>query len=131
MPTTTTRIVISSTDLLSSTLSVDATATITQAGGSTAIANTSGLAVKTLASGHAEYTLFDAADYTDDKAAKLYLKNADTDAAKFFLVTIGTTQLGRLYSGDVALIPWDGTQNIKIDPSNDSMPLEYLLFHES
>tara|TARA_Y100000361_G_C11100034_1_gene311340 strand:- start:571 stop:966 length:396 start_codon:yes stop_codon:yes gene_type:complete len=130
MPTTTTRIVISSTDLLSSTLSVDATATLTQAGGSTAIANSTGLAVKTLASGHAEYKLFEADDYTDDKASKLYLKSPSTNAAEYFLIKLGTTQVGRLYAGDVALIPWDGTQDVMIDPSADSMALEYLLFHE-
>lgn len=130
MPTTTTRVVISSTDLLSSTLSVDATATLTQAGGSTAINNSTGLAVKTLASGHAEYKLFEADDYTDDKASKLYLKSPSTTAAEYFLIKFGTTQVGRLYAGDVALIPWDGTQDVMIDPSADAMALEYLLFHE-
>lgn len=130
MPTTTTRIVISSTDLLSSTLSVDATATLTQAGTSTAIANSTGLAVKTLASGHAEYKLFEADDYTDDKASKLYLKSPSTTAAEYFLIKFGTTQIGRLYAGDTAIIPWDGTQDINIDPSAASMALEYLLFHE-
>lgn len=131
MATTTATITISSTDLLSDELALTTTATMTGAGNSTGVTNTSGLSRKTLATGHAQYTLFDASDYTADKAHKLYLKNVSTTAAEFFLVTVNTEDVGRLYAGDWALIPWsahDADNDIKIDPSADNMTLEYMLF---
>ena len=131
MATTTATITISSTDLLSDELALTTTATMTGAGNSTGVTNTSGLSRKTLATGHDQYTLFDASDYTADKAHKLYLKNVSTTAAEFFLVTVNTEDVGRLYAGDWALIPWsahDADNDIKIDPSADNMTLEYMLF---
>lgn len=131
MATTTATITISSTDLLSDELALTTTATMTGAGNSTGVTNTSGLSRKTLATGHAQYTLFDASDYTADKAHKLYLKNVSTTAAEYFLVTVNTEDVGRLYAGDWALIPWsahDADNDIKIDPSADNMTLEYMLF---
>lgn len=131
MATTTATITISSTDLLSDELALTTTATMTGAGNSTGVTNTSGLSRKTLATGHDQYTLFDASDYTADKAHKLYLKNVSTTAAEYFLVTVNTEDVGRLYAGDWALIPWsahDADNDIKIDPSADNMTLEYMLF---
>jgi len=131
MATTTATITISSTDLLSDELALTTTATMTGAGNSTGVTNTSGLSRKTLATGHAQYTLFDASDYTADKAHKLYLKNVSTTAAEYFLVTVNTEDVGRLYAGDWALIPWsahDADNDIKIDPSAENMTLEYMLF---
>lgn len=131
MATTTATITISSTDLLSDELALTTTATMTGAGNSTGVTNTSGLSRKTLATGHAQYTLFDASDYTADKAHKLYLKNVSTTAAEYFLVTVNAEDVGRLYAGDWALIPWsahDADNDIKIDPSAENMTLEYMLF---
>lgn len=131
MATTTATITISSTDLLSDELALTTTATMTGAGNSTGVTNTSGLSRKTLATGHDQYTLFDASDYTADKAHKLYLKNVSTTAAEYFLVTVNTEDVGRLYAGDWALIPWsahDADNDIKIDPSAENMTLEYMLF---
>ena len=131
MATTTATITLARTDLLSDELALTTTATLTSAGTSTGVTNTSGLSRKTLSSGHAQYTLFDGTDYTADKAHKLYLKNISTTPAEFFLVTINGEDLGRLYAGDWALIPWsahDADNDIKIDPSADDMTLEYMLF---
>jgi hypothetical protein len=131
MATTTATITLASTDLLSDELALTTTATLTGAGTSTGVTNTSGLSRKTVSGGHAQYTLFDGSDYTADKAHKLYLKNISTTAAEFFLVTINGEDLGRLYAGDWALIPWsahDNDNDIKIDPSAVDMTLEYMLF---
>ena len=81
MATTTATITISSTDLLSDELALSTTATLTTAGTSTGLTGTSGLGRKKLASGHAQYTLFDGSDYTADGAHKLYLKNPSTTAS--------------------------------------------------
>tara|TARA_R110002012_G_scaffold211154_1_gene381958 strand:+ start:253 stop:657 length:405 start_codon:yes stop_codon:yes gene_type:complete len=131
MATTTATITLSSTDLLSDELALTSTATLTGAGNSTGLTGTNGLGRKKLASGHAQYTLFDGSDYTADKAHKLYLKNTSTTAAEYFLITINAEDMGRLYAGDWALIPWSAHDNdcdIKIDPSANDMTLEYMLF---
>ena len=62
MATTTATITLASTDLISDELSLTTTATLTSAGHSTGLTGTSGLGRKKLASGHAQYTLFDGDD---------------------------------------------------------------------
>ena len=131
MATTTATITLASTDLLSDELALTTTATLTGAGNSTGLTGTSGLGRKTVTGGHAQYTLFDGSDYTADKAHKLYLKNTSTTAAEYFLITVNSEDVGRLYAGDWALIPWsahDADNDIKIDPSANDMTLEYMLF---
>tara|TARA_R100001129_G_scaffold5507_1_gene4605 strand:+ start:209 stop:613 length:405 start_codon:yes stop_codon:yes gene_type:complete len=131
MATTTATLTLSSTDLLSDELSLSTTATLTQAGNATGLTGTTGLARKTVTGGHAQYVLFDGSDYTADKAHKLYLKNVSTTAAQYFLITVNAEDVGRLYAGDWALIPWsahDADNDIKIDPSANDMTLEYMLF---
>ena len=131
MATTTATITISSAELLSDELALTTTATLTAADTSTGITQASGLSRKKLASGHAEYTLYDGSDYSADKAHKVYLKNTSTTAAEFFLLTVNAEIIGRLYAGDWALFPWSAHDNdcdIKIDPSAADMVLEHMLF---
>ena len=131
MATTTATITLSSTDLLSDELALITTATLTQAGTSTGLTGTSGLGRKKLASGNAQYTLFDGSDYTNDGAHKLYLKNTSSTASQYFAIDINGERIGKLYAGDFAFFPWDAnaaTSDIKIDPSDDGMVLEYMLF---
>jgi len=131
MATTTATITLASTDLLSDELSLTTSATLTGAGNATGITGTAGLARKTVSGGHAQYTLFDGNDYDADKAHKLYLKNLSTTATEYFLITVNAEDVGRLYAGDWALIPWsahDADNDIKIDPSANDMTLEYMLF---
>ena len=132
MATTTATITIASTDLLTDELSLASTATLTAAGNSTGIENTGGLARKTTGN-TTEYTLFDASDYTDDEAHKIYLKNTETNAAKYFEVQIAEVVVGRIHAGDWAFFPWSadttGTNcNITITPSAAYITLEYMLF---
>ena len=86
MATTTATLTINSTDLLTDEISLSTTSTLTGAGNSTGLTGTTGLARKTLASGHAQYTLFDGSDFTADKAHKLFLKNTSTTATEYFLI---------------------------------------------
>jgi len=136
MATTTATITLASADLLTDALSFSTTATLTTAGTATGLSNTGGLARKTVAGAHGEYTLFTAANFTDDTANKIYLKNTSTNAAQYFDISIGDIQMGRLYAGDWAFFPWNadtGTTpdaDIKIDPSANDMTLEYMLLHE-
>ena len=135
MATTTATITLSSSDLLSDELSLATTCTLTEAGNSTGLISTSGLGRKTTASA-SQYTLFAAADYTDDKAHKVYLKNTETAAGLYFLISIHDVEVGRIYAGDWALIPWSAdttgdNTDFKITPSSSaSHTLEYMLFAE-
>ena len=130
MATTTATITLSSTDLLSDELALSTTATLTGAENSTGLVGTGGLGRKKLASGHAQYTLFDGDAYANG-AHKIYLKNTSTTAAEYFTIEINSEQMGKLYAGDWAFFPWEAnadTNDIKIDPSADDMVLEYMIF---
>jgi len=132
MATTTAQLVLTSTDLLSDSLSLSAIATLTTAGSSTGLTGTEGLGRKKTAN-TSEYTLLAAADHTDDKAHKVYLKNLSTTAAEYFEIQVGGTVVGRIYAGDWAFLPWSadstGTNcDIDITPSASNMTLEYMLF---
>jgi len=135
MATTTATITLSSSDLLSDELSLATTCTLTEAGNSTGLISTSGLGRKTTASA-SQYTLFAAADYTDDKAHKIYLKNTETAAGLYFLISIHDVEVGRIYAGDWVFLPWSAdttsdNADFKITPSSSaSHTLEYMLFAE-
>ena len=107
MATTTATITLSSTDLTSDALSLSKTSTITKAGTPTGLTQTSGVGRKTTAS-NSQYTLLDALEtqYTNDKASKVYVLNTSTTATEYFIITIGTQVVGRIYAGDWAFIPW-------------------------
>jgi hypothetical protein len=132
MATTTAQLILTSTDLLSDSLSLSSIATLTTAGSSTGLTGTEGLGRKKTAN-TSEYTLFAAADATDDKAHKIYLKNLSTTASEYFIVEVAGTVVGRLYAGDWAFFPWaadtTGTNcDVDITPSASDMTLEYMLF---
>jgi len=132
MATTTAQLILTSTDLLSDSLSVSAISTLTTAGSATGLTGTEGLGRKKTAN-TSEYTLFAAANSTDDKAHKIYLKNMSTTAAEFFEVQVAGTVIGKIYAGDWAFLPWSadttGTNcDIDITPSANNMTLEYMLF---
>ena len=152
MATTTATITLESSDLLTDVLALSTSATLTKAGGSTGVTQTTGLARKTTTFGSSgvidTVVLFRADDYTADKANKIYLKNTSTTATEYFSVFLtgdratdvhgnadpGLTELGRLYAGDWALIPWSAdttsdNADFKITPSSSaSHTLEYMLF---
>ena len=130
MATTTATITLASADLLTDALSFSTTTTLTGAGTATGLTATTGLGRKKLASGHAQYTLFDGDQYANG-SHKVYLKNTSTNDAHYFTIEINSEQMGKLYAGDWAFFPWEANadnNDIKIDPSADSMVLEYMLF---
>jgi hypothetical protein len=130
MATTIASIDINSTDLVSDKVSIASVTTLTGAGNSTGLTQTGGLGRKKLASGHAQYTLFDGDAYGSG-AHKIYLKNTSSTPAEYFTIEINSEQMGKLYAGDWAFFPWEAnadTNDIKIDPSADDMVLEYMIF---
>jgi len=126
MATTTAQITLTSSDLLTDALSLNSSTSLNQAGGSTGIINTTGLARKKISFGSSgtidSVVLYRGDDYTADKANKIYLKNTSTDDTEYFEVMItgdggtaggGVTELGRLYAGDWAFFPWNATGGTK------------------
>ena len=106
-------ITLTSTDLLTDSLSLSASATLTNAGGSTGMTQTQGLTRKTMsaaAAGNIQAdVLYRAEDYTTDGANKVYIKNISTTVSEYFTIHIDEEELGRLYSGDWAFFPWAAT----------------------
>ena len=149
MATTTATITIASSDISDNSISVSNTATLLKAGISTGLDQTSGLRRRTLAS-QASVALIDLDHYqaqtlTENKAAKVYIKNTGTSTArsvKVSIVSVGgvSTEIGDLYGGDWMFFPYSavwtsaahaGNQDIMVEPSTaDSVTLEYIIIYE-
>ncbi len=119
MATTTATITLAG-DIMDNSLSISNTATLTKAGNSTGLPDTTGLRRKRIASASKQNLLLvDHTDATAQKANKLYIKNTGTSTAKY--ATIGITsgdagaevKLGRLYGGDWMFIPWNAIRGAK------------------
>ena len=123
MATTTATLTLSSSDLTGDSLALSTTATLTKAGVLTGLDQTTGVARKFYASATTNGTLLAAAGYTADKAHKIYIKNTSSTAAEFIKITIG--------SSNVALLPWDGANDIDIDTSATNMTIEYMVVFEA
>ena len=100
-------------DLLTDALSLSTNASLTQAGNSTAIAQTTGLArTNFTVGGTSPFTskvIYRANDATSNGANKVYLKNLSTTATEYFTIYIDQEEMGRLYAGDWAFFPWNAT----------------------
>ena len=114
MATTTATITISSTDLLTDELALATTATLTTAGTSTGVTQTSGLARTNFTNDPIQSkVVYRSDDATANGANKVYLKNLSTTAAEYFTVFIDQEEMGRLYAGDWCLFPWSATSGTK------------------
>ena len=133
MATTTATLTLSSADLTGDALALSTTATLTKAGTATGLDQTTGVSRKFFATAQTAYNLVAAADYTADKAHKVYIKNTSTTAGEFITVELGgsNVSLGRLYAGDWALLPFDGNNDIDIDTSDVNMTVEYMVIFEA
>jgi len=114
---TTATITISSPDLVTDQLALTTTCTMTKAGNSTDIAQTSGLARTNFTVGGSSpfksKVIYRSNDATSDGANKVYLKNLSTTATEYFTIFIDQEEMGRLYAEDWAFFPWrssDGTE---------------------
>ena len=160
MATTTATITLASADIADNALSISNTMTMTTAGTTTGLTETTGLARKKMASATLTdlITLDSFQDITAQKSAKVYIKNTGTDTDKYAIIGIGNssatpTTIGRLYGGDWMLFPWlalptdgdgfaaseaDGgtyghasNQDITIDMSDATETvIEYMVFFE-
>ena len=139
MATTTATITLASSDIADNALSVSNTMTLTTAGTTTGITETTGLARKKVASSSlADLITVANTDVTAAKSAKVYIKNTSTHTDKYGLIGIGDSSgtpiyLGRLYGGDWMLFPWDANSGEDITLTmNDATEtvIEYMVFFE-
>ena len=134
MPTTRATIILNSPDLTSDALNLESTATLTKAGSPRlGLTDTSGLARKTTTA-TSTITLFDGADYTDNMAGKIYIKNLSETASEFITIFMNSEKIGHLYAGDWAFLPYAAdadTNDFKYVPSvSTSLTVEYMLIYE-
>ena len=133
MATITASLTLSSPDLTSDALNLNTSTTLTKAGTSTGLSQSTGIARKTTEA-TATVTLFDGADYDNDKAHKIYIKNTSSTATEFITLFVNSEKIGRLYAGDWAFLPYSAepdTNDLKYVPSvSTALTIEYALFYE-
>ena len=139
MATTTATITLASSDIADNSLSISNTMTLTTAGTTTGITETTGLARKKVASASlADLITVANTDVTAAKSAKVYIKNTSTHTDKYGLIGIGDITgtpiyLGRLYGVDWLLFPWDANsaEDITLTMSDATETIiEYMVFFE-
>ena len=135
MATTTATITLSSSDLLSDSLSLSSTATLYNDGTTTGLTQYE-MGRVTVPSSDTVGILIDATAAGDDKAAKVYIANKNTDETHYVIISINGTTIGRLYSGDWMFIPWSQT-DVSADVEvvgpaslSTTCDVEYAVFHE-
>ena len=132
--TTTASLSLSSSDLLSSPITISASKQLLKAGSKLGLSQTTGLAIKTTSfasSGVIDtVVLFRGDDYTANGANKVYLKNLSTITSEYFTIYMtghtadgahdatdsiitGLTEIGRLYAGDFAFFPYSAVGGTK------------------
>jgi len=133
MPTTTAQITLSSADLTGDALQLTSLTTLTGHASNSGLTHTTGVNRITFASAQTAYKLVAASAYSDTtKAHKVYIKNLSTSNSEFVNLEIGgsNSAIGRLYGGDWAFFPYDGTNDIDIDTSANAMSIEYMVIYE-
>ena len=131
MATTIANINITS-DIMDSAVSIANPSTVYQAGGTTGVVETTGLAALKRAS----TSKIDLIEYDQDSvsgaAAKVYIKNTSSSSTQYVQVFINSVELSRLYGGDWMFIPWTGGsgEDIEVQPSTtDPVTLEYMALY--
>tara|TARA_R110002020_G_scaffold291916_1_gene507297 strand:- start:50 stop:490 length:441 start_codon:yes stop_codon:yes gene_type:complete len=137
MATTTASINISS-DILNNPITISKTMTMSKAANrAIGLDETTGLRTKKFTATTAA-VIVEHDELTDDKAHKVYIRNASTSKANFFYVAYNASAaaattaetIGKLYGGDWMLMPYDGNVNITVASSTatETQYLEYMVF---
>ena len=134
---TTATLTLASTDIAGDPVNVSKVATLTKAGSTNDLDQSSGLSRVHLRSTTNKVLLAANAE-GDNLAAKVYIINKSTDASLYVTITINAQTIGKLYGGDFMFIPWsqtDTSASIEVAATNwtsstGDIPVEYALFHE-
>ena len=134
---TTATLTLASTDIAGDPVTVSKTATLTKAGSTNDLDQSSGIQRVHLRSTTQKILLAANAE-GNDLSAKVYIINKSEDASLYVTVKINAQTIGKLYGGDFLFIPWSQTDtaaDIKVaatswTSSTGDIPVEYALFHE-
>lgn len=134
---TTATITLNSADIAGDPVNVSKTATLTKAGSTTELDQSTGVNRVHLRS-TTNKVLLSAVAGGNDLAGKVYIINKATDPTLYITVTINAQVIGKLYAGDWLFMPWSQTDtlaNIEVAATNwtsstGDIPVEYCLFHE-
>ena len=127
-----------SSDISSYPMSISKTMTMTKsANPSVGLEETTGLRTKRFTDATAA-VIAEHDELTDDRAHKIYIRNASTSRSNFFYVAYNASAaaaataetIGKLYGGDWMLMPYDGNVNITVASSTatEVQFLEYMVF---
>ena len=127
-----------SSDISSYPMSISKTMTMTKsANPSVGLEETTGLRTKRFTDATAA-VIAEHDELTDDRAHKIYIRNASTSRSNFFYVAYNASAaaaataetIGKLYGGDWMLMPYDGNVNITVASSTatEAQILEYMVF---
>ena len=134
---TTATLTLASTDIAGDPVNVSKVATLTKAGSTNDLDQSSGLSRVHLRSTTNKVLLAANAE-GDNLSAKVYIINKATDPSLYLTITINAQTIGKLYGGDWMFFPWsqtDTSANIEVAATNwtsstGDIPVEYALFHE-
>jgi len=126
-----------SSDILNNPITISNTMTMTKAANrAVGLDETTGLRTKKFTATTAA-VIVEHDELTDDKAHKVYIRNASTSKANFFYVAYNASAaaattaetIGKLYGGDWMLMPYNGSTDINVASSTtDIQYLEYMVF---
>ena len=138
MATTNATITINS-DITSYATSISKTMTMSKAGVTTGLDETTGLRTKKFTATTAA-VIVEHDELTDDKAHKVYIRNTTANKELFFYVAYNASAaaattaetIGKLYGGDWMLFPYNGNTNITVASSGtETQYLEYMVFADT
>tara|TARA_R110002020_G_scaffold239485_1_gene452013 strand:+ start:770 stop:1207 length:438 start_codon:yes stop_codon:yes gene_type:complete len=136
MATTTATLNITSDVSSSFPINISKSMTMTKAGVETGLEETTGLRTKKFTATTAA-VIVEHDELTDDKAHKLYIRNASSDKSNFFYIAYNASAaaattaetIGKLYGQDFMLMPYNGNTNITVASNGtDIQYLEYMVF---
>jgi len=136
MATTTATLNITSDVASTFPINISKSMTMTKDGVTTGLEETTGLRTKKFTATTAA-VIVEHDELTDDKAHKLYIRNASTDKSNFFYIAYHASAaasdtaetIGKLYGQDFMLMPYDGNTNITVASNGtDTQYLEYMVF---
>ena len=136
----TTATITLSSDIMPNFGSYTKTMTLTKAGTTTDITETTGFSRRKLAAASAVDLITMANELVeplDNQAAKIYIKNTGyqgtVDKSTYVTVTINAQPVGRLYGNDWLMMPLTvvDAQDVVVTPStDDAVVIEYAMFYE-
>jgi hypothetical protein len=136
----TTATITLASDISSGFAGISKTMTLTKAGTSNDITETTGFSRRKLASTSAVDLITMASELVepaDNTAAKIYIKNIGNngvfDKTTYVKISINSQEIGRLYGGDWLMMPLtvvDADDVVATPEKDDIVVLEYAMFYE-